>query len=113
MCIRDRVSTQSTGGEKPTTVPEETPDQTFADPPNVPTTTSASLVPLPPPPSSQAIIQGVSTAPLEQGAQSVVVVTTSRVRSPLQPPSTKDAPCLLYTSPSPRDRTRSRMPSSA
>ena len=25
----------------------------------------------------------------------------------------KDAACLLYTSPSPRDRTRSRMPSSA
>ena len=25
----------------------------------------------------------------------------------------KDIPCLLYTSPSPRDRTRSRMPSSA
>ena len=25
----------------------------------------------------------------------------------------KDQPCLLYTSPSPRDRTRSRMPSSA
>ena len=24
-----------------------------------------------------------------------------------------DLPCLLYTSPSPRDRTRSRMPSSA
>ena len=24
-----------------------------------------------------------------------------------------DTPCLLYTSPSPRDRTRSRMPSSA
>ena len=24
-----------------------------------------------------------------------------------------DMPCLLYTSPSPRDRTRSRMPSSA
>ena len=24
-----------------------------------------------------------------------------------------DRPCLLYTSPSPRDRTRSRMPSSA
>ena len=24
-----------------------------------------------------------------------------------------DKPCLLYTSPSPRDRTRSRMPSSA
>ena len=28
-----------------------------------------------------------------------------------QAPSLK--PCLLYTSPSPRDRTRSRMPSSA
>ena len=26
---------------------------------------------------------------------------------------TFDKPCLLYTSPSPRDRTRSRMPSSA
>ena len=25
----------------------------------------------------------------------------------------RDIPCLLYTSPSPRDRTRSRMPSSA
>ena len=25
----------------------------------------------------------------------------------------QDLPCLLYTSPSPRDRTRSRMPSSA
>ena len=25
----------------------------------------------------------------------------------------KEYPCLLYTSPSPRDRTRSRMPSSA
>ena len=28
-------------------------------------------------------------------------------------PSLKIIPCLLYTSPSPRDRTRSRMPSSA
>ena len=27
--------------------------------------------------------------------------------------STQQNPCLLYTSPSPRDRTRSRMPSSA
>ena len=27
--------------------------------------------------------------------------------------SSSDNPCLLYTSPSPRDRTRSRMPSSA
>ena len=28
-------------------------------------------------------------------------------------PGLLDKPCLLYTSPSPRDRTRSRMPSSA
>ena len=28
-------------------------------------------------------------------------------------PQHRDNPCLLYTSPSPRDRTRSRMPSSA
>ena len=28
-------------------------------------------------------------------------------------PADKDMDCLLYTSPSPRDRTRSRMPSSA
>ena len=28
-------------------------------------------------------------------------------------PTGLDGPCLLYTSPSPRDRTRSRMPSSA
>ena len=31
----------------------------------------------------------------------------------LQPNPYKDIDCLLYTSPSPRDRTRSRMPSSA
>ena len=34
-------------------------------------------------------------------------------RLPLALPVTEDSPCLLYTSPSPRDRTRSRMPSSA
>ena len=28
-------------------------------------------------------------------------------------PKSSNKPCLLYTSPSPRDRTRSRMPSSA
>ena len=31
----------------------------------------------------------------------------------LTSPGCPVAPCLLYTSPSPRDRTRSRMPSSA
>ena len=37
-----------------------------------------------------------------------------RLRSPLPKPFNIDCmACLLYTSPSPRDRTRSRMPSSA
>ena len=35
------------------------------------------------------------------------------IKRPLQNISTGLAACLLYTSPSPRDRTRSRMPSSA
>ena len=36
-----------------------------------------------------------------------------RFGNPIVPEDGKPAPCLLYTSPSPRDRTRSRMPSSA
>ena len=35
------------------------------------------------------------------------------LESPLESMSTNITGCLLYTSPSPRDRTRSRMPSSA
>ena len=42
---------------------------------------------------------------------------TFEIKSPLKvnvlPKVTKYGICLLYTSPSPRDRTRSRMPSSA
>ena len=37
----------------------------------------------------------------------------SGVGVPLHPGAEKFYNCLLYTSPSPRDRTRSRMPSSA
>ena len=37
----------------------------------------------------------------------------SDLASPHLDSSERDSPCLLYTSPSPRDRTRSRMPSSA
>ena len=39
--------------------------------------------------------------------------TRSPSRTPSPSPSPKTTACLLYTSPSPRDRTRSRMPSSA
>ena len=44
-----------------------------------------------------------------------IVATVLREINDLIKPgmSTKDLDCLLYTSPSPRDRTRSRMPSSA
>ena len=39
---------------------------------------------------------------------------TTNVQTPVLTGAFDDAmPCLLYTSPSPRDRTRSRMPSSA
>ena len=37
----------------------------------------------------------------------------NKVRSPIIFVSAKDTDCLLYTSPSPRDRQKSRMPSSA
>ena len=46
-----------------------------------------------------------------------IVVTTSPLPNPVTPLvsryATQHNVCLLYTSPSPRDRTRSRMPSSA
>src|SRR5664280_2998478 len=42
----------------------------------------------------------------------VVATGSSSVVSSRRVPGTKPWPCLLYTSPSPRDRTRSRMPSS-
>ena len=47
--------------------------------------------------------EGVTTAHLKVGGYEIELLE----------PMGKDTPCLLYTSPSPRDRTRSRMPSSA
>ena len=41
------------------------------------------------------------------------VPTRSPTRAPTRRPTESPSTCLLYTSPSPRDRTRSRMPSSA
>ena len=40
-------------------------------------------------------------------------ITFAAVSEPEPEPTEAPEPCLLYTSPSPRDRTRSRMPSSA
>ena len=42
-----------------------------------------------------------------------VLVLSERIEGPGPPSTTWVNLCLLYTSPSPRDRTRSRMPSSA
>ena len=43
----------------------------------------------------------------------VVFLVFNPVKTHADIGATHDALCLLYTSPSPRDRTRSRMPSSA
>ena len=40
-------------------------------------------------------------------------VTPFREQTPVPVPAPAPSPCLLYTSPSPRDRSLSRMPSSA
>ena len=54
--------------------------------------------------AQEAGIQGLTDAELRE--------QTDRFRARLADGETLDD-CLLYTSPSPRDRTRSRMPSSA
>ena len=45
----------------------------------------------------------------EKGSSKYQIKGVGRREAPVDVPKT----CLLYTSPSPRDRTRSRMPSSA
>ena len=52
-----------------------------------------------------------STQTAKQVAQEAETINGEFVSAVAQ--SAKDNSCLLYTSPSPRDRTRSRMPSSA
>ena len=59
---------------------------------------------------NQAPITGESV-PVEKQPGSEVYAGTINGDGMIEAESTK--PCLLYTSPSPRDRTRSRMPSSA
>ena len=56
---------------------------------------------------------GVSTNELDKLAHDFMVQVQGTIPAPLnyQPPGY--SPCLLYTSPSPRDRQKSRMPSSA
>eukprot|EP00657_Telonema_sp_P-1_P004350 TRINITY_DN20052_c0_g1_i1.p1 TRINITY_DN20052_c0_g1~~TRINITY_DN20052_c0_g1_i1.p1 ORF type:complete len:100 (+),score=21.93 TRINITY_DN20052_c0_g1_i1:83-382(+) len=99
MCIRDRVPTQSPGLRAKIATSQP------SSPPHLP-------LPLPPQHSPQPPHHTTTTH------------CHHRMHSVLQPNSSNhgcDPPtfvslacfCLLYTSPSPRDRTRSRMPSSA
>ena len=48
-----------------------------------------------------------------EGVENQPVVNPYFVRKKKRALTTEEYVCLLYTSPSPRDRTRSRMPSSA
>ena len=52
-------------------------------------------------------------APMVHGSMAVTEFKNSKIHSYISPNLIGCVTCLLYTSPSPRDRTRSRMPSSA
>ena len=57
----------------------------------------------------KALLRGLTTQLIREGR-----VTTTKARAKaLRNEAERMITCLLYTSPSPRDRTRSRMPSSA
>ena len=55
----------------------------------------------------------LDVAPVDEAQPKTASATAQPTAEPQQSDLTKASPCLLYTSPSPRDRTRSRMPSSA
>ena len=58
-----------------------------------------------------AMAEGLSSTISSTGEEDRVIILRDGSSSELS--SGVAMPCLLYTSPSPRDRTRSRMPSSA
>ena len=73
---------------------------------------NGSAIVTPPPSVEAAAPASVEPVPASSGSVSVVPATSPPVEMVVPtPPQRKD--CLLYTSPSPRDRNRSRMPSSA
>ena len=57
--------------------------------------------------------QAAETAALEQGEKLIQAQEEDRDRRMAATDSEQEDVCLLYTSPSPRDMRRSRMPSSA
>ena len=60
---------------------------------------------------SAMVYRGMDIGSAKPGPE-VLAIAPHRMIDILDP-SEEFTPCLLYTSPSPRDRTRSRMPSSA
>ena len=50
---------------------------------------------------------------LQEGKPSIIMAEVPEFTNKYEQEVTPDIPCLLYTSPSPRDRQKSRMPSSA
>ena len=62
-------------------------------------------------PQAAAVMTGGTT--LTGNKRDTIEIDPMMRNRPGQPDVTKKDDCLLYTSPSPRDRTRSRMPSSA
>ena len=62
--------------------------------------------------SSTAVVGIGRTAYTRRSGRTGIALAAEAVRNALDDAGLTSA-CLLYTSPSPRDRTRSRMPSSA
>ena len=105
MCIRDRGRTvvSIAGGKDPKQVLKEHTDAYQRDP--------------------ESVLRDLRT--LQRDFETIMAALTGRVRQTwgekeIKVPEqkkyvkyTQNYICLLYTSPSPRDRTRSRMPSSA
>ena len=68
----------------------------------------------PPPETVQLGYRGVGMELVANPKTLASTVAANQVPTPQPPvPAVGPKACLLYTSPSPRDRTRSRMPSSA
>ena len=60
-----------------------------------------------------AMLRNMTVSLLRHEAIKTTVPKAKELRRVVEPMITLGRTCLLYTSPSPRDRTRSRMPSSA
>ena len=104
MCIRDRYqhgARQNTQYDKP------------GDPPSLDCTMNATVLdPLAEPMIHKAFPAGI--AELREYVMEVAGAKDHWVKNINDKTDTRwEYTCLLYTSPSPRDRTRSRMPSSA